>query len=74
MLILINSWYNKIYKTLRRNYKMRLIPINCIKEGSILGKKLQNSKGDILLREGVVLDSNYINKIINYGISWKSGF
>ena len=48
---------------------MRLIPINCIKEGSILGKKLQNSKGDILLREGVVLDSNYINKIINYGIS-----
>ena len=47
---------------------MRLVPIECIKEGSFLGKTIYDNDGRILLREGVKLNDNYINKIRKLGI------
>lgn len=42
---------------------MRLIPIECVKEGSLLAKTLFDDNGRILLREGVNFSSTIINRI-----------
>ncbi len=48
---------------------MRYVPIQSIKEGSILKKSVYGHNGHILLKEGVVLDSYYIQKLNNVGIN-----
>lgn len=47
---------------------MRLVPINSVKEGSILAKTIYNSNGIPLLREGYPLNSKLINKAIYNGV------
>lgn len=42
---------------------MRLIPIECIRENSILGKNIYNPDGKCLLRAGIVLTSDLLCKI-----------
>jgi HD-GYP domain-containing protein (c-di-GMP phosphodiesterase class II) len=42
---------------------MRLVPIECVKEGSILAKTIFDGESRILLREGVMLSVNLIKKI-----------
>ena len=41
---------------------MRLIPIECIRENSLLGKDIYSCDGRCLLRAGVVLTDDYIKK------------
>lgn len=47
---------------------MRFIPINAVKEGSYLGKTIYDNDGVILLKEGVILTANIIQRIKNVGI------
>ncbi|KYH35723.1 cyclic di-GMP phosphodiesterase response regulator RpfG [Clostridium tepidiprofundi DSM 19306] len=47
---------------------MRLVPIECIKEGAFLGKTIYDNDGRILLRQGVILNNNYIDRIRQLGI------
>lgn len=47
---------------------MRVIPIDCIREGSILAKNIFDNDGRILLRKGVILNKNYLKKIKQIGI------
>lgn len=42
---------------------MRMIPINCISEDTVLGKTLYNATGNILLRNGTQLTNSLIQKI-----------
>lgn len=42
---------------------MRLVPIECVKEGSFLAKTLFDDNGRILLREGVQLTTAIINRV-----------
>lgn len=46
---------------------MRFIPSNCIREGMILAKPLQDSYGRILLTKGTMLKQSYIKKILEIG-------
>ena len=46
---------------------MRYVPINCVKEGMILGKSLYGRKGELQLAEGVELHHNYIQRIKELG-------
>lgn len=46
---------------------MRKIPIEYSKEGDILGRTLYNNFGNILLKEGVILNRNTINKLKSIG-------
>jgi HD-GYP domain-containing protein (c-di-GMP phosphodiesterase class II) len=48
---------------------MRYVPIQSIKENSILKKTVYGPNGNVLLKEGVNLDSYYIEKIKNLGIN-----
>ncbi|MFT9496417.1 HD-GYP domain-containing protein [Anaerosolibacter sp.] len=48
---------------------MRLIPINCIKEGSTLAQALYNKDGRILLHKGVELNEGLLKKVEENGIS-----
>jgi len=48
---------------------MRLVSINCIEKGMILGKTLYNTNGDVLLARGIVLEEFYIEKIKKMNIS-----
>lgn len=47
---------------------MRLIPIHCVKEGTLLAKTIYNSTGNILLREGVELNRALLERIEENGI------
>lgn len=47
---------------------MRIVPINCIKDGTTLAKNIYNSSGNILLRKGTLLTSSLIQKIKNSDI------
>lgn len=47
---------------------MRLVPINCVKEGAYLGKTLFDNDGRVLLREGVKLTAPLIKGIKNVHI------
>ncbi|NLM35980.1 MAG: HD-GYP domain-containing protein [Clostridiales bacterium] len=42
---------------------MRLVPIECVKEGSLLAKPLYDDEGRILLKEGIRLTSTIIKRI-----------
>lgn len=48
---------------------MRLIPINCIKEGSILAQALYDKDGRILLHKGVELNESLLKKVEDNGIN-----
>jgi len=48
---------------------MRYIPVQSIKENSILKKTVYGPNGNVLLKEGVVLDSYYISKLKKVGIN-----
>lgn len=47
---------------------MRLVPINCVKEGSILAKTIYDTNSTLLLSRGYRLTSVIINKIEESGI------
>lgn len=47
---------------------MRLVPINSVKEGSLLAKTIYNSNGIPLLREGYPLNTRLIDKAIYNGV------
>lgn len=42
---------------------MRLVPIECVREGSFLAKTIYDNDGRVLLREGVKLNQLFINRI-----------
>src|SRR6056297_3299423 len=48
---------------------MRYIPVQSIRENSILKKTVYGPNGNVLLQEGVVLDSYYISKLKKVGIN-----
>ncbi|MDF2548009.1 MAG: metal dependent phosphohydrolase [Anaerosolibacter sp.] len=48
---------------------MRLIPINCIKEGSTLAQALYDKDGRILLHKGVELNEGLLKKVEENGIN-----
>ncbi|MBB6216738.1 HD-GYP domain-containing protein (c-di-GMP phosphodiesterase class II) [Anaerosolibacter carboniphilus] len=48
---------------------MRLIPVNCIKEGSTLAQALYDKDGRILLHKGVELNDGLLKKVEDSGIS-----
>ncbi|MFO7887702.1 MAG: HD-GYP domain-containing protein [Eubacteriales bacterium] len=48
---------------------MRYVPIQSIKENSILKKTVYGPGGNVLLKEGVILDSYYIGKLKKVGIN-----
>lgn len=47
---------------------MRLVPVNSIKEGSILAKTIYNGNGIPLLREGYPLNRKLIDRALNNGV------
>lgn len=47
---------------------MRLVPVNCIKEGSYLAKTIHDSKGTVLLSKGYRLNYTVLRKIEECGI------
>ncbi|HCX64721.1 MAG TPA: HD family phosphohydrolase [Eubacteriaceae bacterium] len=47
---------------------MRLVPVNSIKEGSILAKTIYNSTGVPLLREGYPLNKRLIDRALDNGV------
>ena len=42
---------------------MRLIPIECVRENSILGKSIYAYDGRVLLKSGCVLTKSLIDKV-----------
>jgi HD-GYP domain-containing protein (c-di-GMP phosphodiesterase class II) len=42
---------------------MRLVPIECVREGSFLAKTIYDNDGRVLLREGVMLNDVFIRRI-----------
>jgi len=48
---------------------MRFIPTFCLQEGMILGKSIYNKNGALLLKEGFEIKQQYIDKVIDLGIS-----
>lgn len=49
---------------------MRLVGIEKVKPGDELGQSILGADGAILLREGVILTENYINKLKSIGIEY----
>lgn len=47
---------------------MRLVSIERVKPGDVLGQSILGMDGCLMLREGVTLTENYINKLISIGI------
>lgn len=47
---------------------MRLVPVECVREGSFLAKTIFDDNNRVLLREGVKLTQNLIRGIKNIGI------
>src|SRR6056297_3603837 len=48
---------------------MRYVPAQSIKKNSILKKTVYGPNGNVLLKEGVILDSYYIGKLKKLGIN-----
>lgn len=48
---------------------MRFISRYCVKEGMTLDKSIYNGNGDLLLRKGSIINSNYMEKINSIGLS-----
>lgn len=46
---------------------MRLVSVHFLQEGAVLARPVINSVGQVLLREGITLTTNYINRLKNYG-------
>lgn len=46
---------------------MRFVPVNCIKEGMILGRKIQGKNDELMLNTGSVIHASYIEKLKNMG-------
>ncbi|HHW30535.1 MAG TPA: HD-GYP domain-containing protein [Clostridiaceae bacterium] len=46
---------------------MRFVPVNCLREGSIVAKKLVGRNGELLLNAGTVIQNSYIEKIKRHG-------
>ena len=42
---------------------MRIVPIGCVMEGTVLAKDIMNSQGTILLKKGVVLNESLLKRI-----------
>lgn len=47
---------------------MRLVPIECVKDGCFLGKTIFDNNGRILLRDGIKLNSNLLRRVKQLGI------
>lgn len=47
---------------------MRFIPTFCLKEGMLLAKNLYNENGNLLLKKGLNIKKEYIEKIIDLGV------
>lgn len=47
---------------------MRIVPLSCVREGTILAKTIYNSKGSILLKNGITLTDALITRIEENGI------
>ena len=47
---------------------MRFIPTFCLKEGMVLGKSIYNKTGALLLKKGLTVKEQYIEKVIEIGI------
>lgn len=47
---------------------MRVVPIECVKDGAYLGKTIFDNDGRVLLRDGVQLNQNLLKKIKRIGI------
>ncbi|NTV90433.1 MAG: HD-GYP domain-containing protein [Clostridiales bacterium] len=46
---------------------MRYVPISCVREGMITGRRLFGKNGELLLNSGTPLRANYITKLIDLG-------
>jgi HD-GYP domain-containing protein (c-di-GMP phosphodiesterase class II) len=47
---------------------MRLVPIECVKQNTIIGKTLYDIEGRVLVRSGIILSEGIISKIKNINI------
>jgi len=47
---------------------MRIVPIHCVKENTLLAKNIYNAKGSVLLKKGAKLTPNLIDKIQKSGV------
>lgn len=47
---------------------MRFIPTFCLQEGMLLGKSIYSKDGTLLLKEGLAIKEQYIDKVIGLGI------
>jgi len=48
--------------------QMRFIPTFCVQEGMLLGKSIYNENSTLLLKQGLIIKQQYIDKIIELGI------
>lgn len=48
---------------------MRYVPVNCIRAGMIMGKKLIGRNGELFINEGIAIEESYIGKIKALGYS-----
>lgn len=48
---------------------MRFVPVNCIREGMICGKRLLGGAGELLLNSGAIIHTSYIERIKELGYS-----
>ncbi|HHT97519.1 MAG TPA: HD-GYP domain-containing protein, partial [Clostridiales bacterium] len=47
---------------------MRFIPTFCLQKGMLLGKSIYNKNGELLFEKGLMVESQYIEKITQLGI------
>ncbi len=47
---------------------MRLVPVNCVRHGTLLGKTLYNSTGSILLKKGIELNETLLLRLEENGV------
>lgn len=47
---------------------MRLVPVNCVRSGTLLGKTLYNASGSILLKKGIELNETLLTRLEENGI------
>lgn len=48
---------------------MRFVPINCIRDGMVIGRQLIGKNGELLLNRGSLIQTNYIQKLNDLGFS-----
>ncbi len=47
---------------------MRIVPVNCVRPGTLLGKTLYNGTGNILLKAGIELNESLLTRLEDNGI------